>query len=190
MRKADAGIRTSTVHGLSIRTVQPATPSSPGVCPCPVAAAPHYKTENSAAPQERASSLTPDSKVLPKQIHPKQRPAMPSRLQPRPIRQGRSLACLLRRQCRCRTYTGSRHRSPWAGPASPSIRLPRCASFRLSSSSPRTVSWAAGAPAHWLDNAVSLYADSQSRGSSGCLSVPEELQQQASGLARLPTREH
>lgn len=114
----------------------------------------------------------------------------PIRRRRRPIRPCNCPLCLLRRQYRCRSGTGSPRRSPLAGPSAPSSRPPRIACARPLSSSRGTAAEAVGArEAHSQGNAGSLCVGIQSRGSSGYRAETAERRRRASGWAHHPTTE-
>jgi hypothetical protein len=106
----------------------------------------------------------------------------PTRRRRRPIRPYSCPPCLLRRQYRYRSGTGSPRRSLLAGPSAPSSRPPRTACARPTSSSRGTVAEAAVARgARWQGSAGWSCVGSQSHGSSECRAGTVEHQRRASG---------
>lgn len=106
----------------------------------------------------------------------------------RPIRPYSYPPCLLHRQCRYRSGTGSPPRSPWAGPSAPSSRPLRTACARPSSSSRGMVAEAVVAQgAHWLGSAGWSCVGSQNHGSSECRAGTAGHRRRASEWAHHPT---
>ena len=112
---------------------------------------------------------------------------LPSRQPHPPTRPSNFPPCPRRRQCRYRTGSGSRRRSPWEGHTCPSIGPPRFSCVRRVSSSPGTGRGGVAGRVRWRGSAGWSCVCSRSRGSSGCHAAPGERLRRASGWARRPT---